>query len=76
MLLSGNAESCFSVKYLPRRHTPAANLLTPAAGGAISTVNVAAVGTISSATVAASFVAPASGQKRKACPSSQPRIVN
>jgi hypothetical protein len=63
MLLSGNAEVAF-----PSRTTTiaAANLPTPATVGA--SANAAFVVATGSPTAASNFVAPAAGQKRKACP--------
>jgi hypothetical protein len=67
MLLSGNAEVAFPST--SATIAVAASLPTPATAAATSTTaNAVAVVTISPATAASSVVAPASGQKRKACP--------
>jgi hypothetical protein len=64
MLLSGNAEVAFPSTTATT--TAAASLPTPAT--AVATKNVAPIVATASGTAASSFVASATGQKRKACP--------
>jgi hypothetical protein len=71
MLLSGNAEVTFPSTTATT--TPVANLTTPATAASTSANVTNSVRTVPTAVT---DTASASGQKRKACPESQPGIVN
>jgi hypothetical protein len=76
MLLSGNAEVAFPSTTTTATTTPAANLPAPATVGASANAAIGAANSVATGPPVANVVAGASGQKRKACPESQPEINN
>jgi hypothetical protein len=76
MLLSGNAEVAFPSSTTTATTTPAANLPAPATVGASANAAIGAANPVATSSPTANVAAAASGQKRKACPESQPGIAD